>query len=47
MFLITEDGKMHGFVWQCPTCDFATLNDRKGFCPYDDSRLKEVLRKGD
>lgn len=47
MFLITEDGKIHGFAFVCPTCGFATLNDRRWFCPNDDTRLKEVLQKGD
>lgn len=47
MFLM-KDGKVAaGFVWECPLCGFATLNDRKWFCPNDDNRLREVLRKED
>lgn len=40
---LVENGKILGYHYVCEKCDFVTLNDRKWFCPNDDTRLKEIL----
>ena len=47
MWLITDNGKtLKGFAYQCPKCEYKTLNEQQYYCPTDSIQLNKV-RIGD
>jgi len=46
MWFITESGNLHGYAYQCPKCEYKTLNYQQYYCPNDNIQLDEV-RIGD
>ena len=43
---LVSDGKLQGFAYRCPKCEYVTLNYQQYYCPTDYSQLDE-FRIGD
>ena len=46
MWLLTDSGNLKGYAFQCPKCEYKTLNDRQYYCDNCNIQLDEV-RIGD
>jgi Zn finger protein HypA/HybF involved in hydrogenase expression len=46
MWLIQDNGQLQGYAFQCPKCEYKTLNDQQYYCPTCQIQLDEV-RIGD
>jgi len=46
MWLLQDNGKLIGYAYQCPKCEYKTLNEQQYYCPTCTIQLDEV-RIGD
>ncbi len=43
---LLQDGKLHGYAWACPKCEYQTLNEQQYYCDNCNIQLDEI-RIGD
>ena len=43
---LVNDGKLQGYAYQCPKCEYKTLNYQQYYCPTCNIQLDEI-RIGD